>query len=69
VFNDVLNDDVYTHDDCLNQFFSPEISSNAKCSVVSMLHTGGASIPHLHNLALAPLKCGSMKYLTPAFPP
>ena len=52
VFNDVLNDDIYTHGVCLNQFFSPEINSNANCSVVSMLH---ASIPHLNNLALAPL--------------
>jgi hypothetical protein len=25
------------------------------CSVVPMLHAGGAGIPHLHNLALAPL--------------
>jgi hypothetical protein len=69
VFNDVLNDDIYTHDDCLNQFFWSWWDWNANCSLVPMLHAGGAGIPHLHNLALAPLKCGSTKYLTPAFPP
>jgi hypothetical protein len=34
-----------------------------------MLHADPAGIPHLHNLALTPLKCGSTKYPTPAFPP
>jgi hypothetical protein len=37
-------------------FFGDGGDWNANCSLVSMLHAGGASIPHLHNLALALLK-------------